>query len=68
MPKLIDDTVIYKFSTEEIKKMLAADLSVPIEAISVKYDNVDVSDQYINDYPRYETESVSVTVDRTKIK
>jgi hypothetical protein len=67
MPKLIDDTVIYKFSTEEIKKMLAADLSVPIEAISVKYDNVDVSDP-CDDWPQYEIASVSVTVDRTKIK
>lgn len=67
MPDLKASTVQYNFSLDEIKKMLAKELTVPEEVVTVTYNMVDVSDER-DKYSRYVVGSVSVTIDNTKIK
>ena len=67
MPELKASTIQYKYSTNEIKKMLAEQLKVPEKAISVTFDQTDMSDDRFERYPRYEITSVTVTVDNTKL-
>lgn len=67
MPELQSSEVTYKFTLGEIKNMLAKELNVRVEAVTVTYNKVDVSEGY-DRYPSYKVGSVSVTVDKTKIK
>ena len=68
MPELKASTIQYKYSVDEIKAMLARELGVLTNEISVTYDKTDMSDDRFERYPRYEVTSVTVTVDNTKIK
>lgn len=68
MPELKASSVQYKFSTAEIKKMLAKELDVPETAIIVTYDKTDVSNDRFDRYPMYEITSVTVTVDNTMLE
>lgn len=67
MPEIKASTITYSFTLSEMKKILAKELNVPEEVISVTYDQVDVSDSD-DRYPIYEVRSVSVKIDNTKIK
>lgn len=55
----------YEFSLDEIKKMIASDLEVPEEKVSVSYVQTDVSNDRMDRYPQYEVTSIKVTVDKT---
>jgi len=68
MPTIQSDTVEYKFNLDEIKKMFANELKVPVDAISVKFNQTDTSNERYDRYPSYEVTSISVTVDNKKIK
>ena len=67
MPTMQASTQVYSFSLSEIKKLIAADLDVPVEAITVSYTMRSVNTDYYDRGPsRQEVSEVSVTVDTAK--
>lgn len=70
MPVLQSSQVIYSFSTDELKKLIAADMKLPEAAITVRYVLVTrprAIDQGGNSSRDYSVGKVEVTVDQTKI-
>ena len=70
MPVLQSSQVIYSFSTDELKKLIAADMKLPEAAITVRYVLVTRSDPFDwggNSSSDYSVGKVEVTVDQTKI-
>ena len=69
MALLKSKTTRYEFSTEEIKKLIAADMKYPIEAITVNYKIQEVGGDFMDRYPGTNTVTkIEVTVDETKLK
>ncbi len=55
----------YEFSLDEIKKLIANDIQVNPDAITVNFNLTDISDYY-DRYPIKQVTSVTVTIDETK--
>jgi hypothetical protein len=65
MPVMQASTQVYNFSLDEIKKLVAADLTVSPDHITVEYVQTEISDA-MDRYSRKEVTSVKVTVDTKK--
>lgn len=64
MAILKENKVVYEFSLEEVKKLIAADLEVSPENIQVEYVLTDVSDDRFEMFPRYKVTSIKVVVQK----
>jgi len=67
MPTLTSSSVTYEFSLEELTKLIAADLMVPIDAIKIDFVQKDFAG-YGDRGSDFRTVGLKVTVDNTKIK
>lgn len=63
MPVMSQKTTQYTYGLDELKKLIASDLKVPVEAVTVRYDLRDESDDRFGGSPSYNVHSVTVTVD-----
>lgn len=67
MPVLKSKTTQYTFSLEEMKKLIAKDMNLPVEAIQVYYDIKEVGGDSMGSYPGVKkVTEIRVTVDETK--
>jgi len=66
MPLLKSNTTVYEFSLEEMKKLIASDLQIPVEAIQVSYIMEDTSDDRFGGGPNYKVTKIEVKIDETK--
>jgi len=58
----------YEFSPDEIKKLIANDMEMPLDAVSVEYVLSDFADDRFSTAPDYQVTKIEVTIDETKIK
>ncbi len=58
----------YEFSPDEIKKLIANDMEIPLDAVSVEYVLSDIADDRFSTIPDYQVTKIEVTIDETKIK
>ena len=69
MAILKSKTTRYEFSLDELKKLIAQDMKVPVEAIHVNYVIQEVGGDPMDRYPGIkEVTKIEVIVDETKIK
>lgn len=69
MAILKSKTTRYEFSLDEMKKLIAQDMKVPVEAIHVNYVIQEVGGDPMDRYPGIkEVTKIEVIVDETKIK
>lgn len=68
MAILKSKTTKYEFSLDEMKKLIAEDMKVPVEAIHVNYVIEEVGGDVLDRYPGIKTVTkIEVIVDETKI-
>lgn len=68
MPVLKSKTTQYTFSLKEMKKLIAKDMNLPVEAIQVYYDIKEVGGDPMDRYPGInQVTEIRVTVDETKV-
>lgn len=58
----------YEFSLDEIKALIANDLELPVEVISVEFVQQDMSNERFDTHPNYQVTKLRVNVDETKTK
>lgn len=69
MAILKSKTTRYEFSLDEMKKLIADDMKVPVEAIHVNYVIQEVGGDVLDCYPGVKTVTkIEVIVDETKVK
>lgn len=59
---IVASKTTYEFNLNEVKKMLAKELNVATEAITVEYYMIDNSDDRYGAVPHYQVKSIKVTV------
>lgn len=67
MAILKSKTTRYEFSLDEMKKLIAEDMKLPLAAIHVNYPISDTSDDRFGGGPYYEVTKIEVIVDETKV-
>lgn len=68
MAILKSKTTRYEFSLDEMKKLIAQDMKVPVEAIHVNYVIQEVGGDPMDRYPGIDTVTkIEVIVDETKV-
>lgn len=68
MPTMTQKTTTYTYALQEIVKLIAADLNVPLEALDVRYNLLDSSDDRFGGGYSPSVHDITVTVDMTKAK
>lgn len=68
MPVMSQKTTTYTFSLDELQKLIAADLKVPVDAVTVRYNLRDTSDDRFSASASYSVHDITVTVDTKKIE
>lgn len=68
MPTMSQKTTTYTYVPGELTKLIAADLKVPVEAVDVRYNLRDSSDDRFGGSPSYGVHDVTVTVDMKKVE
>lgn len=69
MPVMAQQTTTYTYSLAELTVLIAGNLKVPVEAVSVRYDLKDSDPEgFHRGSPSYHVGSVTVTVDAKKVE
>lgn len=68
MSLLKSKKIKYEFSPDEIKILIANDMEMPLDAVSVEYILSDIADDRFSTVPNYQVTKIEVTIDETKIK
>lgn len=68
MPTVSTKITTYTYALAEITKLIASDLNVPIEAITVQYNVRDSFDDSLSRSASYNVQDVTVVVDMTKVE
>ena len=67
MPVMQASTQVYTFSLDEMKKLVAADLGVPVDAVTVEYQIQNISHDPYDRYGTDKVTKVNVTVDMKRV-
>ena len=67
MPVMSQKTATYTYELAELTKLIANDLNVPIEAVDVRFNLHDTSDDRFERSASYSVRDITVTVDMKKV-
>lgn len=67
MPVMSQKTATYTYELAELTKLIANDLNVSIEAVDVRFNLHDISDDRHCAGPLYSVRDITVTVDMKKL-
>lgn len=68
MSVLLAATTTHNFNMEQIKKLIAADLAVPAEAVTISFDMQDFADERRSSTSDYRPVGIIVKIDNSKVK